>query len=81
MRRINKPTTVELIMDDKGIRRIIHFTWMGKRQPVAGLGRMWTDQAGTHVMVSTADSRIFELLFKPDQSWWVVGAGIEEFLV
>ncbi|MBN1313931.1 MAG: hypothetical protein JXA42_00615 [Anaerolineales bacterium] len=81
MKRISKPTAVNLIMDETGIRRIYHFSWMGKKIPVTALGRTWTDQAGKHVMVNTPGPRIFELLLKADQTWWVLSAGSEEFWV
>lgn len=68
-----EPTTVKAVFDTEGRVRPETFLWGRQRWPVTGVGRQWTDDAGTHhVLVMITGPRTFELRFDPTTLCWAV---------
>jgi hypothetical protein len=82
MKRVDRPTRVEVVFDEGGRPQVRMFAWNGKMLPVISLGRTWLDEVGRHVLVMAAGERVFELLLRrSDLCWRVVGRLPGRYLV
>ena len=82
MRRVDRPTTVEIQYALDGTFSVQSFLWRETVVSVTSTGRSWLSEDGRHVLVMDPASRVFELLLrKSDSSWRVVGTPTDEFLV
>lgn len=82
MKRVNRPTRVEVSFDEQGRPRVRRFSWEGKMLPVTSVGRNWMDEDGRHLLVMAAGERIFELLLERSElRWRVVGHLPQSYLV
>lgn len=77
MKRVKIPAAVDCVFDEKGSVMIRSVRWEGRQLQVTDTGRTWTDDSGRHIMVIVPGPRVFELLFKPDMTWWIIGANVD----
>jgi hypothetical protein len=70
------PTAVEVRFDEEGHLRPTSFTWQGRTQSIADVGRRWVEeeerQPVHHVLVMTSGQEVFELCFAPQDLRWQV---------
>ena len=72
MRFVDEPTAIDAHFEAEGTVRPRRFTWHWTQLDVSDVGRQWTDTAGRHVLVMTADQRTFELLLERENLTWRV---------
>lgn len=75
-RFVRIPIAVEARFDEEGRLTPTSFTWQGRVQPIADVGRRWVeDEEGRlvyHVLVMTSGQEVFELCFDPQGLRWQV---------
>jgi hypothetical protein len=60
----------------------LRFRWNGQEYLVESTGRRWQSGDGCHILVMIPSGRMFELLFTPENRWYVVGqSGLERLAV
>ena len=72
MKRVNRPTKVDVSFDERGRPRVQRFSWEGKMLPVTSMGRSWIDKEGRHMLVMAGGDRVFELLLERTELRWRV---------
>jgi hypothetical protein len=50
----------------------LDFTWHGQNYSIESVGRQWGDEAGKHILVMVPGGRVFELIFHPAESRWLL---------
>ncbi len=64
-------TVVEVEFDRTGQPRPLAFTWQGRVQRIADLGRTWHERGAQYWLVMTPTQSVFEVRLQPDGRWAV----------
>jgi hypothetical protein len=70
-------TDVEARIEAGGAIRVMSFTWQGRRLPVVGSGRTWSDESkasGRHFLVMAPGDAVFELCLSDAGKWQILRA-------
>ncbi|HID86381.1 MAG TPA: hypothetical protein EYP55_03260 [Anaerolineae bacterium] len=75
-RFVRVPTAVEARFDEEGRLTPTSFTWQGRVQSIADVGRRWVEEEEGrpihHILVMTSSQELFELCFDPRDLRWQV---------
>lgn len=66
---------VKAKFDEQGQVLPLSFTWRGREYLVETVGRRWSAENGQHMLVMVPSGRMFELVFLPQESRWVLRRG------
>jgi hypothetical protein len=61
----------------RGQIKPVSFVREGNTYRVDSVGRTWTAKDGLHILVMTAENRVFHLLFIPQEGSWYLLRGSE----
>jgi nicotinamide-nucleotide amidase len=67
---VEHPVEVQGWFDMQGQAHPEEFLWEGTRYLVASLGRRWQDDTGQHILVMDHQDRVYELVFKDQETGW-----------
>jgi hypothetical protein len=56
--------------DTDGHLTPLRFTYQQRTFEIEDIGRQWSDDEGTHMLVMTADQKVFELILARDGIQW-----------
>jgi len=67
---VNEAIAVEVRFKADGAIRPLAFSWQGKRNQVASIGRQWEQDGERHFLVMTPDEQVYELAYLPKEECW-----------
>jgi len=65
-----EPIEVTFRFDPQGKIYPLGFTWKGHRYVILSVGRRWEAANDSHILVMTANERVFELVYSQNEAHW-----------